>query len=86
MKAGFDAMGAGHVRVNTARHPGMHLTQTLDYVIVLNGELKLLLDKGEVNLKPFDVIIQRQTNHAWVNLGEQPVLCAGVLVDRDPTR
>jgi hypothetical protein len=86
MKAAFDAIDAGHAQVNTARHPGMHLTQTLDYIVVLNGELKLILDKGEVHLKPFDVVIQRQTNHAWVNLGEEPVLCVGVLIDRSDTQ
>jgi hypothetical protein len=80
--AAFAAMGASHVRVNTARHPGMHLSHTLDYVVVLKGELKLLLDEGEVLLKPYDVVIQRATNHAWVNLTDEPALCAAVLIDR----
>jgi hypothetical protein len=41
----------------------------------------LLLDQGEVDLKPFDVVVQRGTNHAWVNKGKEPALIAAVLVD-----
>ncbi len=59
----------------------MHLSHTLDYVIVLKGELTLVLDEDEVLLRPFDVIIQRATNHAWVNYGVEPALCAAVLID-----
>lgn len=77
----FEQMGAAHCRPDTTRHPGMHKTRTVDYVILLSGEVTLLLDKGEVNLKPFDVVVQRGTNHAWVNKGKEPALIAAVLVD-----
>ena len=60
----FEALGATHARVDTSRHPLMHKTGTVDYVILLSGEVDLLLDDGEVHLKPFDVVIQRGTNHA----------------------
>lgn len=42
----------------------MHKTRTIDYVVLLSGEVTLLLDKGEVDLKPFDVVVQRGTSHA----------------------
>jgi len=63
------------------RDPGMHKTRTIDYVILLSGEVTLLLDRGEVNLKPFDVVVQRGTNHAWINKGREPAIIAAVLVD-----
>lgn len=81
----FARMEAEHCRPDTSRHPGMHRTRTVDYVILLSGEVTLLLDKGEVDLKPFDVVVQRGTNHAWVNKGKEPALIAAVLIDaREP--
>jgi mannose-6-phosphate isomerase-like protein (cupin superfamily) len=77
----FAQMGAEHCRPDTSRHPGMHKTRTVDYVILLSGEVTLLLDQGEVDLKPFDVVVQRGTNHAWVNKGKEPALIGAVLVD-----
>lgn len=59
----------------------MHTTKSIDYVVVLKGEVTLLLDKDEVNLKPFDAIVQRGTNHYWINKGKEPALLMGVLVD-----
>ena len=81
MEKAFDVMGAPHARDAEARHPGMHRTDTLDIVLVLEGHLKMLVDDGEVELKPFDVVIQRATNHAWENLEEKPALIAGMLID-----
>ncbi len=80
----FNNLGASHTRVDTARSPGMHRTKTLDYVILLSGEVTLLLDEGEVNLTPFDVVVQRGTNHAWVNRGTKPALIAVVSIDAEP--
>jgi mannose-6-phosphate isomerase-like protein (cupin superfamily) len=85
MAKAFEQMGAAHCRVDTSRDPGMHKTRTVDYVILLSGEVTLLLDKGEVHLKPFDVVVQRGTNHAWVNKGKEPALIAAVLVDAKET-
>ncbi len=59
----------------------MHRTRTLDYAIVLAGEIDMLLDEGEVHLKAGDILIQRGTNHAWVNRGEEPCRIAFVMVD-----
>jgi hypothetical protein len=77
----FAQMEAEDCRPDTSRHPGMHKTRTVDYVILLAGEVTLLLDRGEVDLKPFDVVVQRGTNHAWVNKGKEPALIAAVLID-----
>ena len=49
-------------------------------MILLSGEVTLLLDRDEVDLKPFDVVVQRGTNHAWINKGKEPELIAVVLV------
>ena len=82
--AGFANMRASHTRVDTSRHPGMHKTATVDYIIVLSGEVTMLLDEGEVELQPFDVVIQRGTNHAWINRGSDPAVLAAILVDAEP--
>ena len=82
----FAAMGATHERPDTSRHPAMHETKTVDYIILLSGEVTLLLDEGERELKPFDVVVQRATNHAWINKGTEPALLAAVLIDADITQ
>lgn len=80
----FESLGATHTRVDTRRGPGMHRTKTTDYIILLSGEITLMLDEGEVDLKPFDVVVQRGTNHAWVNRGSTPALLAAILIDAAP--
>jgi hypothetical protein len=77
----FQSMSASHAPVDTRRHPGMHRTNTLDYVVLLSGCVTLLLDDGATDLQPFDVVIQRGTNHAWVNYGSTDALLAAVLLD-----
>jgi quercetin dioxygenase-like cupin family protein len=74
-------MEAAHLRVDTARDAGMHLSSTVDYIVLLRGRVKLVLDKDETVLNPFDVVVQRGTNHAWVNLEETPALLLAVLID-----
>lgn len=77
----FESMGAGHLRVDTTRHPAMHKSPTIDYIVLLKGRVKLLLDEDERVLEPFDVVVQRGTNHAWINLVDEPALLVGVLLD-----
>ena len=77
----FADIKATHTRVDTSRHPAMHKTRTVDYGILLSGRIKLLLDEGERELQPFDVVIQRGTNHGWVNPGPEPALMAFILID-----
>lgn len=80
-KAAYEEMGAGHSFVENARHPFMHRTDTVDYAIVLEGEITLLLDDSEVELKAGDVVVQRGTNHAWSNRGPDACLVAFVQID-----
>jgi mannose-6-phosphate isomerase-like protein (cupin superfamily) len=65
--------------------PGlMHRTETVDYAIVLAGEIDMVMDDSTVTLRTGDVVIQRGTNHSWVNRGTQPVRIAFVLIDAKP--
>jgi uncharacterized cupin superfamily protein len=64
-----------------ARSPFMHRTKSIDYAIVLDGEIDMLVDDSEVHLGAGDVLIQRGTNHAWVNRGTQRCRVAFVLID-----
>jgi len=80
----FEAAGAAHARVDTERHPSMHKTDSVDYIVLLKGEVTALLDTVEVKMKPFDVLIQRGTNHGWVNYGSEPALLVAVLIDAEP--
>ena len=79
----FEKIGAGHHRIDTSKHPAMHKTETIDYIILLKGDVTLILDEDEVTLKPHDVVVQRGTNHAWVNNGDEPALLIAVLIDSD---
>jgi len=63
------------------RDAGMHRTRTLDYAVVVAGEIDMLLDESEVHLKAGDVVIQQGTNHAWVNRGSEPCRVAFILID-----
>ena len=65
------------------RHPLMHRTQTVDYAIVMSGEIDMLLDDTELHLKAGDILVQQATNHAWVNRGKEVCRIAFVLIDAD---
>jgi len=80
----FAGMDAAHCQVDTSRSPGMHKTHTVDYVVVLRGEVTLLLDEAEATLKPGDVVVQRGTNHDWVVRGNEPALLAVVMISARP--
>jgi quercetin dioxygenase-like cupin family protein len=59
----------------------MHRTDTLDYVICLEGEIEMRLDEGTVTLKPGDALVQQATNHAWANRTDRHARLAIVLID-----
>src|SRR5262249_51802730 len=59
-----------------APHPYMQKSQTLDFCLVLDGEITLVLDTAEVNLKAGDTVVQRGTNHAWSNRSTRPCTIA----------
>ena len=63
------------------RHPLMHRTRTIDYAIIMQGEIDMLLDDSEVHLKAGDVVVQQATNHAWVNRSGKPCRVAFILMD-----
>lgn len=69
------------LRGHPPRDPAIHRTRSLDYVVVLEGEIALLLDDGETTLRAGDVVIQQGTNHAWVNRGRVPCRLAMVFLD-----
>ena len=75
---------AGALDRSNARHPGFHKTSSVDYAIVLSGEIYALMEEGEILLKQGDVLIQRGTNHAWSNRTNEPAILAFVLVDAEP--
>jgi mannose-6-phosphate isomerase-like protein (cupin superfamily) len=62
-------------------HPASHRTETVDYALVLSGEITMIIDDGEVDLKAGDVVIQCGTNHAWSNRSEKPCDVMFVLID-----
>src|SRR5262249_32632274 len=61
------------------RHPLMHRTRSVDYAIIMSGEITMLLDDGEVKFRAGDVLVQQATNHAWVDRGTEP--CRGLHFD-----
>lgn len=63
------------------RHPFMHRTESVDYAVVLEGDVYLVLDDSEVLVSTGDVVIQRGTNHAWSNRSGKPVRMLYVLID-----
>ena len=65
-------------------HPHMHRTETVDYVIVIEGEIEMDMDDSTVKLKPGDIMVQRGTNHAWANSSDKNARVAFVLVDAQP--
>lgn len=79
-KAAFKSIGAGHAKDASSADPMMHKTSTVDYIIVLKGEIYAIMDKGETLLKAGDVLIQRGTNHSWSVRGNEPCIVAAVLV------
>ncbi|HEY5608375.1 MAG TPA: cupin domain-containing protein [Alphaproteobacteria bacterium] len=74
-------IGAAPQAGRTLRHPSIHRTDSIDYVVILDGEMDMLVDEGEVHVKAGEVIIQRGTNHAWVNRSGKPCRIAIVLID-----
>ena len=67
--------------------PGMHTTDSIDYVLVVSGEVTLELDDGEQTaLRAGDVVIQNGTRHAWRNHGTEPCTIVGVAIGADRAR
>jgi hypothetical protein len=81
-EAVFSAMFKdAHHDASHVRHPGMHITDTIDYAILLQGELWAILEEGETLMHAGDILIQRGTNHAWANRSQAIARIAFVLID-----
>ena len=80
----FDSIGAGHAPDHSSDDPMRHKTNTVDYIIVLKGEIHALMDEGEALLKAGDILIQRGTNHSWSVRGNEPCIVAAILVSAHP--
>jgi mannose-6-phosphate isomerase-like protein (cupin superfamily) len=75
------SMGIDPSTQGYGRHANTHRTRTIDYAIVLEGEIDMLLDDSEVHVKAGDMLVQQGTNHAWVNNGSKPCRIAFILID-----
>jgi mannose-6-phosphate isomerase-like protein (cupin superfamily) len=82
-RAHFAEVGAGSASAHGegSRHALMHRTETIDYGIVLEGELVLILDEGETTVRAGDIVIQRGTNHGWSNRSDKNCRIAFILID-----
>jgi mannose-6-phosphate isomerase-like protein (cupin superfamily) len=80
----FEEIGAADASSHTgagSRHAYMHRTETVDYGIVLEGEITLIMDEGETTVRAGDIVVQRGTNHGWANRSEQNCRIAFILID-----
>ncbi|KAB1652859.1 cupin domain-containing protein [Pseudoclavibacter chungangensis] len=73
--------GGGH---SAAKHFWFHRTESIDYAVVLEGEITLLVDEGEATLRAGDIAVQRATAHAWSNRTDKVARVLFVLVGTDP--
>lgn len=83
-KAHFAEIGAGDASRHGgagSRHAFMHRTETIDYGIVLEGEIVLIMDEGETVVRAGDIVIQRGTNHGWANRSDRNCRIAFILID-----
>jgi hypothetical protein len=84
----FGEIGGEHARNGAAhsesKHFWFHKTDSIDYAIVLDGEIWLLLDDNECRLEAGDVVVQRGTSHAWANRSDKPCRMAFVLIGAPP--
>lgn len=78
VEAWFAAVGSPEASTYSPRapHPYMQKTRTLEHCLILEGEITLVLDTEEVDLKAGDIVVQRGTNHAWSNRSERPCVIA----------
>jgi quercetin dioxygenase-like cupin family protein len=89
MRARFRQAGTnpepGQRRFPDGPHPGMHVTDSIDYAIVMSGEIYAIMDEGQTLMKAGDILIQRGTSHAWSNRSDDYCRVAFVLVEATPS-
>ena len=85
MRKMMEQVGGGHaLDKGKTRHAMFHKTHTVDYAIVLEGEIWAMLDEGETLMRPGDILIQRGTNHSWSNRSDRNCRIAFILIDAEP--
>lgn len=82
-KVAWDALGTTTASTYSeqVKHPFMHRTESVDYALVLDGEITLILDQEDVLMKQGDFLVERGTNHAWANRSGKPCRMLFVLID-----
>ncbi|GAA5062457.1 cupin domain-containing protein [Erythrobacter westpacificensis] len=83
-RAHFAEIGAADASSHSGsetKHAHMHRTETIDYGIVLEGEVVLIMDEGETTVRAGDIVIQRGTNHGWANRTNENCRIAFILID-----
>jgi hypothetical protein len=83
-RAAFKSIGAGHAQDSASSDPMMHRTSTVDYIIVLKGEIYAIMETGEKLLRAGDILVQRGTKHSWSVRTSEPCIIAAVLVNAKP--
>ena len=83
LTATFGQLFTGTDHRPNGKHAGMHITDTIDYAIVLDGEIFAILDTEETLMRAGDILIQRGTAHAWANRSDRPARVAFVLIDAE---
>lgn len=80
----FDSIGASSAHSQDPDDPMRHKTDTIDYLIIIKGEIYAILDTGETLLRPGDVFVQRGTVHSWSVRGDEPCVLAAILIGAKP--
>lgn len=80
----FSSIGASSAHDDESDDPMRHKTSTIDYIVVMKGEIDAIVDTGEVRLKEGDVFVQRGTVHSWSVKGDTPCVIAAILLDAVP--
>jgi mannose-6-phosphate isomerase-like protein (cupin superfamily) len=80
---GEEAKSIAPTSLAIREHPLMHRTRTIDYVVVMSGEIDMWLDDSTVHMKAGDVMVQQGTNHAWINTSAAPCVIAFAMIDSE---
>ncbi|HEY7243960.1 MAG TPA: cupin domain-containing protein [Xanthobacteraceae bacterium] len=83
-RKGWESIGAGHAQKKGTANIMMHTTASVDYAVVMTGEIWAIVETGETLLRAGDVLVQRGTAHAWANRTDAPCLVAFVLIGAEP--
>src|SRR5207247_35881 len=80
----FEKIDAADIQIKDAEDPTFHRNESVDYNIILSGEIYAVTETGETLLKAGDVLIQRGTAHTWHNRSNEPCIFASIMVSAEP--